>query len=371
MKRLVINVFFLLAPLPQVNAALLPESEGYRLFSEGNYAKAAHVWCEALAKQETRPETDTPTLAATLFNLAAAERMQSHLAEAADLYTRSIAVRERLSGPGSPDLGHSLAGLALVYQADGRLDDALTLARRAVHVSAADPDNWRQYDDIRNTLGTILMLHGDTAEAAALSADTASELELAGRTSTHEYITAMTNLGTANLRSGKLREAETDLRRAEASSLLVAGPKHRLTATIWNNLGKIRAAQGDLNAAEQLFLKAIEVWRNTLGPSHPDVASGLSNLAGVYQSRKRYPEAERLYRQVIEIDTSAMGPQSVRVANDWNNLGALFAAQHRYALAATYFEKALALAGQHPDAQAIARNLSTVREAVVVQVAQR
>ena len=371
MKRLVINLFLLLAPLPQANAAVLSDFEGNRLFAEGNYAKAAHVWCESLTKLEAQPDADPRAVAAMLFNLGAAERMQAHLAEAADFYTRSIAIRESASGPDSPDLGHALAGLALVYQSEGRLPDALRLARRAVRVSTGDPDSWQQFADIRNTLALLLMVNGDTAQSANLSGDIASELELAGRKNTPEYIAAMCNLGTANLRSGNVREAESDLRRAEASALLVVGPHHRLTATIWNNEGQIRAKQGDLISAEKLFVKAIATFRETLGPAHPDVAYGLTNLAGLYETRKRYAAAERLYRQVIEIDASAFGRQSLKVANDWNNLGALLASEHRYALAAAYFENALAMAGHHPDAESIARNLAAVRNAVVVPVAQR
>jgi tetratricopeptide (TPR) repeat protein len=368
MKRLLFNLLLLAGPVISASAALVFDAEGVRLFAEGHYARAAALFCESVTAQEMRSGADPAVLAATYFNLAAAERMQGQLDNAAEHYTRSIALREQIAGTDSPDLAHPLAGLAHIYYSEGRLPEALLLAQRAVRVGSADPENWSQYADVRNSLATLLMASGQNKEAAALSGDIAAELELAGRTESPEYVGAAINLGTVQMRLGAYRQAETDLRRAEAAALHVVGPHHRLTATIWNNLANVRAAQGDSASAEKLMLQAIAAFRETLGSRHPEYARGLANLAGFYEKRKRYTDAERLFRQAMEINLAAFGPDSLQVANDRNHLGVLFAARHRYGIARVELEKAMEIAQQrvgqdHPDFAEIAVNLAIVYHA--------
>ena len=357
MKRLLINVILAAAPLPLAHAALIFDNEGARLYAQGEYARASEVLCKAVAEEQGDPAA----LASTLFNLAAAERVQAHLGKAAELYKQSIDVREGAFGPDVPELARPLAGLALVYQGQGRVADALPLARRAARLNPGDAD-------VRNTLATLLLAHGDIQEGASTAAAVVRDLEGTGRMESQEYVAALANLGTAKLRLGDASGAETELRKAGKAALNVTGGKKRLIATIWNNLAKARAAQGDYKSAEQLFTKAIGAWRETLGSQHPDVAYGLSNLANLYQRQGRYSEAERLYRQAMEIDTAVLGGDSLKVATDLGNLGALFAIEHRLAKAEPLLEEALAKAEKsagvsHPDTAGIAVNLAVVYNA--------
>jgi tetratricopeptide (TPR) repeat protein len=364
MKRLLIDLVLVLVPAVPAAAALVFDSDGDRLFAAGHFARAAQAYCESVARLESAYDPDPDAIASTLFNLAAAERAIGQVRQAADHYIRSIAIREQSSGPDDPSIGHPLAGLALIYQSEGRTAEGMRLAERAVRVSSSDPGNWRLYADVRNTLSTMLLSEGQNANAAALAADVAAELELAGRADTRDYLAALTNLGTAYLRSKQFDEAETALRRAEAAALEIVGPRHRLTATVWNNLGQVQSAKGNAKGAEALLRSAIDAWRETPG-AESDLSRGLTNLGALYQSRRRYSDAERMFRQAMEIDSSLFGDDSLRVASDRNSLGGLFAAQHRYELAAGMLEKALAAAEQrvgagHPSSAAIAVNLASV-----------
>ena len=385
-----VSLAILLAPALQLSAALVFDQEsccagsdrepivaasanhaeelnnlGSRQFASGDFKNAEKNLRESLEMQQAQTDPNRDTLARTLFNLAAVARVQYQMPAAEALYLRSIETRESISGANSPELGNALSGLAMVYLANGRLNDAVDLAQRAVRVSAQRPDDWRQLAVARNTLATLLMVKGDAAGAENLERWVKDELPTRAAGS-EEYVNALSNLGTARLRLSNYRQAELDLRAAEAAVLKLVGPDHPMTATIWNNLAKVRVAQGDAKGAEALFEKAIAAWRKGVGPGHPDVASGLTNLASLYQSRKRYAEADRLFQQALDIDVAALGADSLKVANDWNNLGALSAVQHQYSTAEIRLTKALDLAekkagANHPDTAGIAVNLAVVR----------
>jgi len=338
---------------------------GSELYARGDYARAERVLRQGLEAEQRAEEPDRGRMASTLGNLAAAVRMESRLPEAEQLYGRAIELREAVSGPEARELSRSLAGLAMVYGSDGRVAKGVELARRAVAISAGDVEDPRSMAIANNTLATLLLTRGDAAEAGRIEQRVAEELQRTGNADTQEYINALTNLGTSSLRQLRYREAETELRGAEAAALKVVGPEHPLTAVVWNNLAKAKQGQGDGRSAEALFEKAIAAWRKALGPTHPDVAYGLTNLAALQQSRKHFAEAERLYRQAREIDEAALGAESLRVANDWNNLGALAVVTHRNRDAEEWLSRALRIAKaragmEHPDTSGIAVNLAVL-----------
>ncbi|HEY3835713.1 MAG TPA: tetratricopeptide repeat protein [Bryobacteraceae bacterium] len=342
---------------PQAIDADALNNRGGELYAAGDYSNARKMIEESIRIQQSKARPNLDSLSNTLFNLAAVARAESRMAEAEGLYQRAITTRESISGPEAKDLAHPLAGLALVYMAEGRLTEAVDLARRAVRVSESAV--------AQNTLGTLLLMKGEDCKVEALEQAVVDDLERNGKTEGQDYIDALANLGAAQLRQAKYRQADLSLHRAEQAAVSAFGPNHATTATIWNNRAKVLMAQGDVKGAETLYRQAIAVWRKTLGPAHPDVAQGLSNLAALYESGKRYSEAERLYNQALGIDQAWLGAQSLKVANDWNNLGALSARRHRYQEAEDRLSKALAIAGKqaggdHPDTNRIAVNLAVV-----------
>ncbi len=369
------GMLFLLSPAWPVHAGLSLQTAsseavaldalGAQLYSAGDYQDAEKKLREALAIEQAKSTPDPGTLSSIFYNLAAVARAQFRLPQSETLYQRAIALRETVSGPDSPELIRPLAGLALVYMAQGRIAPAMDSAERAVRVSTNHQDNLRQMAVAQNALATLLVIQGDSARAEGLEQKVVNELHRASATESREYVNALTNLGTSRLRLANYRQAEVDLREAEAVALRIAGPNHPITATIWNNLAKTRAAEGDWKDAERLFQRAVAAWRTSLGPVHPDVAYGLSNLATLYQSRKSYVAANRLFRQAIEIDEAALGADSLKVANDWSNLGALESVQHHYRDAESAISKALSVARKnvgfdHPDTARIAVNLAVV-----------
>lgn len=379
--KILVSFVLLLAAVPTVRAALnfqncCPQETssgdalrlntlGAQLYDAGDYPAAGKDLREALAIEQAKSVRDPATLSSIFFNLAAVARAEFRLGESEALYNRAIATREAVSGPDSPDLGHSLAGLALVYMSQGRLDQAMEAAERAVRVSTIQPVDVHQVAIVQSTLATLLILKGDPARAEAIEQKVVDELSNASAQNSREYLNAITNLGTARLRLANYRQAELDLRTAEALAVRIGGPGHPATATIWNNLAKVREAEGNWKDAEMLFQKAIVSWRTSLGPGSPDVAYGMSNLASLYQRRKRYPEADRLFRQALEIDRAALGPDSLKVARDWDHIGALAAARRHYRDAESATSQALALAAKnfgwdHPDTARIAVNLAVV-----------
>jgi tetratricopeptide (TPR) repeat protein len=164
------------------------------------------------------------------------------------------------------------------------------------------------------------------------------------------------NLGLAQSRSGRVEEAEKNMRRAlqEAASardhLLVAEIWIQLVAVIGSNpsrldeaialapaataavaqagstplqradlattLGSVEYTRGRLDVSKEEFTRALDEFRAAFGPDHPRVANAMTNLAAVTLDSN---EARRLLDRAIAIMRTAYGEIHPIVAKAYNN----------------------------------------------------
>jgi serine/threonine-protein kinase len=108
--------------------------------------------------------------------------------------------------------------------------------------------------------------------------------------------------GEAQLRLGRLAQAESELRDAEAHQISLANPRHNSVATTRVLLACALARRGEFEVARRMWLEASEVLNRDLGPQHPFTlaASSYAALAAVpaADQRLRTALAERLEREL-------------------------------------------------------------------------
>ena len=91
-------------------------------------------------------------------------------------------------------------------------------------------------------------------------------------------------------------------------------------ATALNNLATIYLNTGRYDVAEPPFDQALSITRRVLGEVHPSTATGLNNLAGLYRAQGRYEDAEPLYDEALSISRRMLGADHPETATSLNNL---------------------------------------------------
>jgi tetratricopeptide (TPR) repeat protein len=178
------------------------------------------------------------------------------------------------------------------------------------------------------------------------------------------------NLGNAHLRRGEIEEA-----RGEFHKALARDPNN---ADALLNLGSIARLKGNAGEAERYVERALSVNPNSIGAlaelaelkrdqnelsesirlyrealalhdSNPALYLGLGDSL---QRAGRYPEAEAAFVRVLELD-----PDSFEARY---NLGVTYGQQQRTEEALRYYEAALALRPEHPQAVSVLNNLANL-----------
>ena len=81
----------------------------------------------------------------------------------------------------------------------------------------------------------------------------------------------MAELGVLLWRTGRLDEAEKELRRAVSIWTESPGPEHLLTAWAHWGLAGVLRDRGQIREAEENYRKALDVQEAQLPPEHPDL----------------------------------------------------------------------------------------------------
>ncbi|MBW1843800.1 MAG: tetratricopeptide repeat protein, partial [Deltaproteobacteria bacterium] len=194
------------------------------------------------------------------------------------------------------------------------------------------------------------------------------------------------NLGNAHLRRGEIDEARIEFHKA-----LALDPNN---ADALLNLGSIARLKGNAGEAEHYVERALRVNPNSIG--------ALAELAELKRDRNELPESIRLYREALALHDSnpalylGLGDSLQRAGRYAEaeaafvrvleldpdsfearyNLGVTYGQQQRTEDAMRYYEAALALRPEHPQAVSVLNNLANLylargeREAAVSRFEQ-
>ncbi|PAW79515.1 MAG: hypothetical protein B9S32_02975 [Verrucomicrobia bacterium Tous-C9LFEB] len=284
--------------------ALALNSLGVLNENKGNYTAAENYFLEAIAIQKETLGPDTATTATTLNNLATLYWVRGDYQQAEHYFSQALAIRERVKGRGSLATATTVNNLALVYLGMGDYERAETLFWRVLRIR-------------EQKLGVNHPL----------------------------TLTSVNHLGLLYYDLGDYTAAESFLQRAAQSREKVIGADQPDTARSFFHLAYLYDTLGQYGRAEPLHQRALDIRRRILGEPHPETAASYGFLARHYHLSGQLALAAPLYEQALTIQRAALGPYHPDLLKTLENSACL----------------QLEL-GHRPEATALAREASTVRE---------
>ncbi|HTM22029.1 MAG TPA: tetratricopeptide repeat protein, partial [Kofleriaceae bacterium] len=280
--------------------------EGKYTEALANQRKVVDLYAAALGPEH-------PFVAGATFNLANLVFHLGDTAEARRLLERVLAVQERSLGPDHPDVARTLTTLALRVDMDGEPERALAMLERALAIKEKQaPGSPELHSTLFNMAGVLMRLH---------------------------------------------RDDEARARMQRAVDILVAayqGKDHPDLAWVIGGLGDTYLHQERFREAEREYLRALAMWRR-LDPRHRKAALAMTDLAQARIGLHRHAEARADLDHAIALLTSLGGDRDADLVSPLLALADLHLAQQRYAEAAAAAERALAILGDHGEADQLER----------------
>ncbi|SDC81242.1 tetratricopeptide repeat protein [Paraburkholderia lycopersici] len=303
----------------------------------GRYGDAVGVF-RRIAENVSSSSAEIDQNAVPLINFACTLVRNGDLGEAEKLFRRLWAA---YTDKGSiPE--EVLFGLAYVADALNRLEEAGQLYRMLLEMNrntlrAADP---HMIENLNNLAGVEEALgHVEVAEKLAREA-----IELVQALPDEHFLAPAPYNTLANILANQRRYAEAEPLYRKALDLAKTGlpSGHPMIAYSLNNLGHVLSYQGQKAEAGQLYRQALDVTSGTLPAAHPDRIGTMANLASALVAQDKYDEAEKLCRSAMDLAEGAQIPAGT-LGVVKHTLGNLFYQQGRYAEAEPFYRQALEL----------------------------
>jgi tetratricopeptide (TPR) repeat protein len=128
--------------------------------------------------------------------------------------------------------------------------------------------------------------------------------------------------GVALHAQGKFAEAETVLRRAAASRMMLAGKDQLPFAETLRELGLALHSAGRNPEAEAVLRESLGIYRLRAGAANLETASIETSLASVLNARNRHEEAESLLTHALNSEIASLPPDDPRITRTRGLLGA-------------------------------------------------
>ncbi len=219
--------------------------------------------------------------------------------------------------------------------------------------------------ELRSTLGRVFLELGEARPAESAFRRVLALESAGGSARARETAQALTHLGIALHKLGRLPDAERRLIEGVALHRSLPDDDEGLAHAL-NNLSILRADLGQLAAAESLQREVLAL-RQKRGTDPAAVANSLANLGAVVQKLGRLPEAESLHREALVVLRKLPNEGGLNTFTVLNNLASMLRQQGRLAeagqLLAEAREAGVRLAGpEHPRLVAVLGNLGGVLE---------
>jgi serine/threonine-protein kinase len=137
-------------------------------------------------------------------------------------------------------------------------------------------------------------------------------------------------LGQALVFQKRYDEARAILTRALEIRERVYGPTHPRVASAVNELGTLALKTGKLDDAEASFRRMVDIYKKAYNDHHYLISIALSNLASVYMERKQYARAEQFLAEAVQRYATILPAEHLNVAIARTKLGRAIARQGRY-----------------------------------------
>jgi tetratricopeptide (TPR) repeat protein len=240
--------------------------------------------------------------------------------------------------------------LADLLREQGRSTEARPLFEESLKQSTAPAVFWKQRVAALIGLADIDREQGDWQAGV----DRWNEaLEICRREKDHaaESI-VLRGLGTTWLRAGDPSRAEPLLRRALWIAENNSDMPSEDVASAHAGLGELYRSENKLALAENEWALALQMDRKVLGDTHPQVAVLMQMLSEVYSARREFSLAREYATQASDALRSSFGDNSMPVAAALTNRATVEERAGTPEAAAEDYERALAIARDHPEYRA-------------------
>ena len=157
------------------------------------------------------------------------------------------------------------------------------------------------------------------------------------------------NLAVVDLATGRLDEAERELREAREIFVEVMGEESVYVAIVTATQGALARTRGDFHSAISLGEAAVAMLRAGFPGPHELLATGLTELGATHQEAGSSARAEKYLREALAVFEQSVGRGTSSVAITLTTLGAALTEQGRYEEAERLFVQSDAiLAGYGP-----------------------
>jgi eukaryotic-like serine/threonine-protein kinase len=249
---------------------------------------------------------------------------------------------------------------------NGRFEEAeahFTEALALFH-SARRPE-WVQ--GVQADLAELAYLRGEPARCLALIEPAVAQWTAQFGAGNALRANLLSTRSQCNLATGKVAEAETDLRAALAltEQAVGAGAAVGNRAQLLNDLGLVLNRADRFAEAEPLLREALRIAEQLYGDEHAEISSVLNALSQSIDGQGKVDEGIALLRRSVAICAKGQGDADRRGhAIALNNLGFRLVREARYGEAEPLLRESLALwtalDPQHPDRAASLVNLGTL-----------
>jgi len=218
-----------------------------------------------------------------------------------------------------------------------------------------------------NNLATLYILTGRYTEAEHFC-QRALAIYLKDLGTNHEYsISGQMNIAIVYHTIGRYAEAEELQQRVLVATEKTFGLEHLLTANSLCNLANIFHDTGRYVDAEIFYKRSLAINEKICGTEHPKTATVLNNLACLYDAIGRYNEAEEVHKRALAIREKILGTVHPDTANSLNNLASIYLSNRHYADAEKLYQRSIEINEKcfginHPSTALSLHNLALIYE---------
>jgi CHAT domain-containing protein/tetratricopeptide (TPR) repeat protein len=248
----------------------------------GDHATAKPLFERTLELRERALGADHPDVAFTLNVFGSSRTAAGDYREARRMLERGLAIRQTVLGPDHLDVAGSLNNLAVLLEKTGDLIQVRSLIERALAIW----EKWLPPEHPRIGLGVANLAVanaalGDHARASPLFERGLAIQEKMSPDSPSVALT-LRNLASSLMELGQYSAARPHLERALAMFERASGPNHPAVALSLIQLGSFLRETGDTDRAKANFERAVAIFERVLGPEHPYLALGQYEFAVLF-----------------------------------------------------------------------------------------
>lgn len=253
-------------------------------------------------------------LASTHNHIGQALNDAGNVQKAMEEYSTALKIQEKVLRKGHPVIAATLMNMARAQRDMGSQEKSLEIlakAEKLLKSSGGDSDSIPEYGSILSMKADLLREKQQYAEAqeTALKA-LAIEEKAFGSEGNPEIAVTLNGLGSIYHDQSQYNLALKQYLRALDINQRTVGVENPETAATYNNIGNVYQDAGDDENAKTYYTKCLEIQRATIGEKHPDVGASYNNIASILFRQKQYTEALQLFQKAVDVSKAAGLPKS-------------------------------------------------------------